>query len=273
MARRAAVIGSMREFNPESEKISAYLERMTIYFSANDIAEAKQAAVLLTVIGPQTYSLLRSLTAPDLPHDKAYAALSALLKSHFEPKPLVIAERFHFHRRNQRGDESTAVFVAELRRLSAYCEFGDLDDALRDRLVCGLRNESIQKRLLSEANLTYQRAMELAQGMEAAEQNSRLLKSTEPAINQVSNGSPSNSRERQPCFRCGRTNHSEAHCRFKNSDCHRCGKLGHIAPVCTSKTVQNKEVQNKEDHRTHMFSTHYIQEEVEEDSDNELHLF
>ena len=181
MARRAAVIGSMREFNPESEKISAYLERMTIYFSANDIAEAKQAAVLLTVIGPQTYSLLRSLTAPDLPHDKAYAALSALLKSHFEPKPLVIAERFHFHRRNQRGDESTAIFVAELRRLSAYCEFGDLDDALRDRLVCGLRNESIQKRLLSEANLTYQRAMELAQGMEAAEQNSRSLKSTEPA--------------------------------------------------------------------------------------------
>ena len=161
--------------------------------------------MLVTVIGPQTYSLLRSLTALDLPHDKAYTLLSTLLKSHSEPKPLVIAERFQ---RNQHADESIAVFVAELRRLSAYCEFGDLDDALRDRLVCGLRNESIQKRLLSEANLTYQRAMELAQGREAVEQNSRSLKSTEPAINHVSNGIPANSRERQPCFRCGRTNHS-----------------------------------------------------------------
>ena len=46
-------------------------------------------------------------------------------------------------------------------------------DALSDRLVCGLRNTGIQKRLLSEASLTLAKAGEIAQGMEAAEKNAK----------------------------------------------------------------------------------------------------
>ena len=64
--------------------------------------------------------------------------------------------RFHFHRRDQAADESIAEYVAELRRLSTNCKFGaTLNDALRDRLVCGMRNTSAQKRLLAEADLTF----------------------------------------------------------------------------------------------------------------------
>lgn len=63
--------------------------------------------------------------------------------------PLVIAERFHFHQRLQAVGESIADYIAELRRLTTHCEYGaHLDEALRDRLVCGLRNMSIQKKLV-----------------------------------------------------------------------------------------------------------------------------
>ena len=49
-----------------------------------------------------------------------------------------------------------AVYVAELKRLSTHCQFKDyIDDALRDCLVCGLRKESTQKRLLVEDKLTF----------------------------------------------------------------------------------------------------------------------
>ena len=120
-------------------------------------------AVLLSVLGAKTYSLLRSLTAPDKPQDKSYEQLVTILKAHFEPKPLLIAERFHFYRRNQAIGESLAQFVAGLRRLATHCEFGDqLNDALRDHFVCGLRSESIQKRLLSEQALTFTRALDQA---------------------------------------------------------------------------------------------------------------
>ncbi|UYV81191.1 hypothetical protein LAZ67_20000276 [Cordylochernes scorpioides] len=76
-----------------------------------------------------------------------------ILTGHFCPKPNVIVQRYHFNKHNQ-GNEPIATYIAELRRLSENCEFVDLDDRLRDRLVCGLRKESLVKRLLSEAALT-----------------------------------------------------------------------------------------------------------------------
>jgi hypothetical protein len=51
--------------------------------------------------------------------------------------------------------------------------------------VCGIRNENIQRRLLAEADLSLARALELAQGMEAAERNAKSLKSTETAVHKM----------------------------------------------------------------------------------------
>lgn len=69
-----------------------------------------------------------------------------------------------------------SVFIANLRSLSEHCNFGDsLEAMLRDRLVCGINDGSIQKRLLAESKLTYQKAVELAQGLEAADKNAKLL--------------------------------------------------------------------------------------------------
>ena len=89
--------------------------------------------------------------------------MKAELKKHFEPKKVVIAKRFNFHRRNQAPDESIAEYVAELRKLTTNCDFGDyLEEALRDRFICRLRSETTQKQLLTEAELTFQRAVEIA---------------------------------------------------------------------------------------------------------------
>ena len=49
---------------------------------------------------------------------------------------------------------------------------------MRDRLVCGLRDEDTQKRLLSEEDLTFARATEIAQCREAAQLNIQQLKET-----------------------------------------------------------------------------------------------
>ena len=148
--------GQLSEFHPESESITSYVERAGLFFRANDIVGEKQSTVFLSVIGRKTYALLRNLVAPDLPQDKTLPDIIAALQNHFEPKPLVIAQHFHFHRRNQLPNESVAEYVAELRRLSTHCDFGKyLNDALRDRLICGLRNESIQKSLLAIKDLTF----------------------------------------------------------------------------------------------------------------------
>ena len=134
--------------------------------------ESKQVAVFLTVAGRKVYALLRDLLAPEKPNTKTFKELAQTLKNHYEPKPVVIAERFFFHPRNQKSTKTIAEYVAELHRLATHCAFGDyLDDALRDRLVCGLLHSRTQRRLLSEADLSLAKAMAKAQGMEAADHN------------------------------------------------------------------------------------------------------
>lgn len=60
--------------------------------------------------------------------------------------------------------------MAELRRLAEQCEFGSyLPEVLRDRLVCGLCSEAIQRQLLTEENLTLEKAYSTAHGMEEAQ--------------------------------------------------------------------------------------------------------
>ena len=237
------------EFDPAVEDFDCYVERLCMYFEANDIAEVKQKSVFLSVIGPKYYSLLRSLCAPDAPSTKTFNQLVETLKAHVSPKPLVIAERFKFHNRCQTSAENVKDFAAELRRLASTCDFGlFLSEALRDRFVCGLADASIQKRLLSEKDdLTFAKAVDIAYGMEAAASQSAALHSQQTDENSDvyvvgKNVKPAKATTSQrhvsassvACYRCGKK-HFSAECPFKQYVCNHCKKVGHLAAVCRSR--------------------------------------
>ena len=74
---------------------------------------------------------------------------------------------------------SQTTYVADLRKLAIHCEFGEfLEDALCDRLVYGLKDEAMQRRLLGEADLSLKKAFEITQAMEAAVKNAREFQTT-----------------------------------------------------------------------------------------------
>ena len=179
-----------------------------------------------------------------------------MLLAHFWPKPLLIAERFHFYQRNhyqrnQAAGESLYDFLADLRGLAITCEFKDfLDQALRDRFVCGLRVEGMQKRLLTEPDLNIAWALELARSIEAAAsetKDSRTQAALQvPQAKSLMMSPGLNSSGTSPsvwsyCHRCGRYDHEGLTCKYQQAKCHLCGKIGHISPVCrrglTKKTL------------------------------------
>ena len=92
-----AAFGTMQEFQPVSETIPAYLKRLQAYLDVNDVTTAKRSSFLVSTIGLKTYAVLRSLLAPDSPQSKPYKTLVEVLKKHYEPKPLIIAERYTFN--------------------------------------------------------------------------------------------------------------------------------------------------------------------------------
>ena len=226
----ATHFGKLQEFRPESDSIKSYLQKVTLYFEANEIDAKKQVAVLLSSIGAPIYTLLSDLLAPATPGEKSLEAISKALLDHFEPKRSIITERFHFHKRDQTATESIAQYDAALRKLATHCEFkGNLEETLRDRFVCGLRHEAIQRRLLAETTLTYPKVLEIARGMESADKDSKSFKKTD-TINAIRPRPANSNRQFESCYRCGRSNHNAANCKFKEAQCHNCGKTGHIAP-------------------------------------------
>ncbi|XP_062575345.1 uncharacterized protein K02A2.6-like [Saccostrea cucullata] len=193
------------------------------------------------------YGLIRNLTSPEKPSDKSYAELKTLIAQHLKPKPLAIAERFLFYQRNQGKQETVSQYIAELRKLSEHCDFGEfLNQALRDRLVCGLSSLATQRKLLAEDKLELKRAVDIAISMELAENEARKLKADAQDAHGHETVHKVSVVKSKPCYRCGKTNHTPDKCFYKNSKCHTCQEMGHIHKMCSKKkSVQHKKQKKK----------------------------
>ena len=118
---------------------------------------------------------------------------------------------------------------------------------LRDRIVCGIRDEKIQRRLLVEKELTFAKAYEIATSMEITSKNMAVLQESKEseAVNKVTfqgDGTTDGTSRldgrsmqyKSSCFRCG-GNHSAHICRFKELNCFYCKQKGHIAERCPNR--------------------------------------
>ena len=156
-----AYIGNIQPFDPNTCDFKLYIERVNLYFEANEIDATKRVSVLLTLIGDRTYSVLKDLLDPDAPSTKTLKQIVDVLTEHYSPKKSVIAERFTFSRRRQGSNESMAEYIAAIKKLSVHCNFGTfLNDALRDKLIEGVSEVPLQRELLNY--LTFNSASEMS---------------------------------------------------------------------------------------------------------------
>ncbi len=154
---------------------------------------------------------------------------------------------------------------------------------LRDRLVCGVNDERIQRRLLSEQNLTFDTALKIALSLEAADKNAQDLRNNNAAaachkVCSKADGRVScdegmqASAASKSCFRCKGTNHSAPDCRFKTAKCHSCGKIGHISRACRSKG-KTASRERERDSRDKKGSGHRAYKVEGSDSDDSVDTF
>ena len=101
MAASSQTIGQMQMFDAAKETVTAYLERFQLFVTANALEDDKLAPTLLTVVGSANYTLLRGLVAPKMPKDLTFNQLKETLTKHFDPEPILIAERFRFYQRTR----------------------------------------------------------------------------------------------------------------------------------------------------------------------------
>ncbi|XP_011872492.1 PREDICTED: uncharacterized protein K02A2.6-like, partial [Vollenhovia emeryi] len=265
-----ALIGSIEAFNPRETDITSYMERIEMLFACNEVVADKKVSLLLTLIGGEAYGVLKDLLAPTLPSTLAFERLRTELENHYSPRRLVIAERYKFYSAAQESNEDIKSYVARLKNLAKHCAFGTfLNEALRDKLVCGIRSENIQRKLLTEDNLTYERAFQIATSMEMAEGQIKVMGTDATSVNKVSVSKysrskkagqsssqnratssqpgqasradhPSSSTGKTKCGRCFRVHWDNNKCPAINWKCFSCNQKGHTAKSALCKNKINE---------------------------------
>ena len=100
--------------------------------------------------------------------------------------------------------------------------------------MCGLASDLVQKKLLSEEKLTFEKACQIATAMEMADRDTGTFQPNIGAssVNKVQSSKLKVKKQSaQECFRCGKP-HDPNTCRFKDSKCFKCEKKGHVAREC-----------------------------------------
>ncbi|CAB3983765.1 retrotransposon-like family member retr-1 [Paramuricea clavata] len=131
------------------------------------------------------------------------------------PRKNLTFDRHSFFTRNQQEGETIDTYVTELRNKAYRCEFADLKDGLiRDRIVCGITNDSVRARLLRESDLSLEKCVDICRASEISA--FQLKELTDENY-------------------CGGYRHRRGRCPAYGKNCNRCKKLHHFASMYKAK--------------------------------------
>ena len=232
---------------------SEFAELFEHFLHAAKIEEdSRKKSFLLVALGQSVYRIYRGLTTT--PDEDKYADVCKLLRDYYAPEENEIYERYVFLTRHQQEGESVDAYLSDLRKLVTTCKYSKfgsacVDEMLRDKLVLGIRSETIRLALLRDCKLTLQSAIDTARTMERASLQHSQLKRYAPTASMTlpdaSLSQPSllavadQKQTSRSCYRCGSTHHMAnfPKCPARQSICRNCGKTGHYATVCRQRKV------------------------------------
>lgn len=230
----------------------------------NSHPKSVRTATLLTCFGPNALKIYNSLDLAE--HQKT--DIDVVLKKMKEFCAGTVNEtyeRYLFNTRSQSTSETIDEFYASLLELSRNCGFGDLRDSLiRDRIVVGVRDPGLRKRLLFEKTLTLQECMEKARSVEVTQERLSFMKLDNPTVDEVrshssfrrkhpkksksntNSKSENNTKPKESCVYCGNDPHPRKSCPARDATCNKCSKRGHYGKVCFSSKSRSHKPHVKE---------------------------
>ncbi len=225
-----------------AENWRKWYQVLTIYYTASGIAtktDAVKIAALLHIGGEQLISVYNAMKWDEdgdvEGDDKKYEKVVAKFQKYCEPRKNLTYLRYQFFTRAQSESETVENLVTDLRNKARDCEFGALEESLiKDRLICGIRDDNVRKRLLRDPNLTLTRAVDICRASAVTEQQAQQL-----MPNMTSSAASVNAIGQAPVYNCNKcgNKHRPRQCPAYGKRCHKCRKLNHYASKCPETVI------------------------------------
>ena len=256
-----------------AENWRKWKQRFELFSAASGLSdkdEKVQSATLLHVAGPDALEIYNTFSWDTEGDENKVEKIKERFEGYCNPRKNITWERHVFNTCDQDIGETIDQYVTKLKTKAKSCEFGTLKDSLiRDRIVCGISSDSTRAKLLREANLTIERAIDICRADEAMVTQMKMLgesKTTGHAANLMEISAVGTSSrgdmKKYRCDKCGGMHRIQQTCPALGAECHKCGKRNHFARVCRSKTT-----------RMGKSRLHSIEQQEDESSDKHEHLF
>ena len=227
----------------------------------------RRTATLLTCFAPSALKVFNSLSFSAAEDKKDISKVLQKMSDFCKGITNETYERYLFNVRGQGAGESIDDFYGALLHLSKNCNFGELRNSLiRDRIIVGVKDVAVRKRLLQKQDLTLEVCMQISRSFEATDQQLQSMQKKDAEVSFVkkhrkpqrkhssasaSSEHPSSkktSNNSKKCYCCGQQRHPRSQCPAKNAVCSSCGKKGHYKAVCrSSKAVQEVTYESSEE--------------------------
>ncbi|KAG8139061.1 hypothetical protein E2320_001836 [Naja naja] len=128
-----------------------------------DATEQRKRALFLGYCGNRLYKTARTLAAPKDVEAMEWKELQKMLEEHYAPAASSLAHRLDFYHREQKPG----------------CEFENVEITLRDRIVVGMRDLRLQRKLITKKSISLNEVMEVARAAEISEKPTAKIEKSE----------------------------------------------------------------------------------------------
>ena len=174
-------------FNPpdtlsfESDNLSANWKRwkpdLNFYLAATEKDSKVKSSIFLPCIGHKGREIYNAFIFEPKEHSMNFTKIIEKFDEYCLPRKNITFLRHRFFTHRQVEGQSFDEFVTSLRKLSADCEFGDLNSSLtRDIIVVGVTSNRLRACMQREPSLSLEQAIRLRQSAEETQKHVKALK-------------------------------------------------------------------------------------------------
>ena len=218
----------------------------------NGEPDERKVALLLACIGADGFAMYDGLPFATADDRQKIDKVLEVYENQFVPQTNICYERWRFNERYQQAGESFDTYLADLRQLVKTCNYGSMEDELmRDRIICGVRNEQTRTTLFNKKKLDLAAAINICRTAESSSSQLRAMSKTDKVQSlhkdhperrrSQSRGRRDDDRRRsnskgRGCRCCGKQHAIDKKaCPAFGKKCTYCSKLNHFASVCMAK--------------------------------------